>query len=305
MKRDFISLQDYEPAELYELLNIAREIKAAPDEYRDSLKGKTLGMIFQKSSTRTRVSFEVGMYQLGGIALFLSANELQLGRGETIADTAKVLSRYLDAIMARTYSHQDIVELAKNATIPVINGLSDLLHPCQALADYLTIMEKKGQFQGIKLAYIGDGNNVCHSLLIGASKFGINISIATPINYEPSKDIVNMAKENSKQSGASIYLSNDAYEAAANADVIYTDVWVSMGQEKEKESRLKAFQGFQINSKLLSYAKKDVIFMHCLPAHRGEEVSDEVIDGEHSVVFDQAENRLHAQKAILLKLLGE
>lgn len=305
MKRDFLSLQDYEPAELYELINIAREIKVNPNDYKEALKGKTLGMIFQKSSTRTRVSFEVGIYQLGGIGLFLSANELQLGRGETIADTAKVLSRYLDAIMARTYSHQDIIELAKNATIPIINGLSDLLHPCQALADYLTIMEKKGQFQGLKLAYIGDGNNVCHSLLIGASKFGLNMSIAAPINYEPSKDIISLAKENCKESGASIYISNDPFEASANADIIYTDVWTSMGQEKEKEDRLKAFQGFQINSKVISHAKNDVIFMHCLPAHRGEEVSDEVMDGKHSVVFDQAENRLHAQKAILLKLMGE
>lgn len=305
MKRDFISLQDYDPAELYELINIAREIKANPNDYKEALKGKTLGMIFQKSSTRTRVSFEVGIYQLGGIGLFLSANELQLGRGETIADTAKVLSRYLDGIMARTYSHQDIIELAKNATIPVINGLSDLLHPCQALADYCTIIEKKGQFQGLKLAYIGDGNNVCHSLLIGASKLGLNMTITTPINYEPSMDIFSLAKENCKESGASIYISNDPHEAAANADIIYTDVWTSMGQEKEKEIRLKAFQGFQINSKIISRAKKDVIFMHCLPAHRGEEVSDEVMDGKHSVVFDQAENRLHAQKAILLKLMGE
>ncbi len=305
MKRDFISLQDYEPAELYEFINIAKQIKAYPDEYREALKGKTLGMIFQKSSTRTRVSFEVGIYQLGGTGLFLSANELQLGRGETIADTAKVLSRYLDAIMARTYSHQDIIDLAKNATIPVINGLSDLLHPCQALADYLTIMEKKGQFQGLKLAYIGDGNNVCHSLLIGASKFGINISIATPVNYEPLNDIVLLAKKNSEESGASIYISNDPIETIINADVIYTDVWTSMGQEKEKEIRLKAFKNYQINSKLFSYAKKDAIFMHCLPAHRGEEVTDEIMDSKNSVVFDQAENRLHAQKAILLKLMGE
>lgn len=303
MKRDFITLQDYAPAELYEFINIAKEMKASPQLFSDRLKGKTLGMIFQKSSTRTRVSFEVAMYQLGGLGLFLSANELQLGRGETIEDTAKVLSRYLDGIMARTYSHDDVVALAENATIPVINGLSDYKHPCQAMADYLTIMEKKGQLQGIKLAYIGDGNNVCHSLLIGASKLGVNMSVATPKKYEPCEKIVKMAKKNAQESGASIYVSNDPKEAAAKADVIYTDTWTSMGQEKEKAKRLKAFKNYQINKVLFSLAKRDAIFMHCLPAHRGEEVTSEIMDGKQSVIFDEAENRLHIQKAILLKLL--
>lgn len=303
MKRDFITLADFTAAELYEFINIAKEIKKKPNSFKNSLKGKTLAMIFQKPSTRTRVSFEVAMYQLGGLALFLSSSELQLGRGETISDTARVLSRYVDAIVARTYSHNDIKELAKFSTVPVINGLSDLLHPCQALADFFTLMEKKNHFQGIKFSYIGDGNNVCHSLLIGASILGINISVATPQNYKPSEEIINIAKRNAKESGASIEITNNPEEAATASDVIYTDVWVSMGQEKEREEKLKAFEGFQVNKKLFSLAKPDAIFMHCLPAHRGEEASEDVIDNKNSVIFDQAENRLHIQKAILVKLM--
>ncbi len=304
MKRDFITLADFTAAELYEFINIAKEIKKKPNSFKNSLKGKTLAMIFQKPSTRTRVSFEVAMYQLGGLALFLSSSELQLGRGETISDTARVLSRYVDAIAARTYSHNDIIELAKFSTVPVINGLSDLLHPCQALADFFTVMEKKNHFQGIKFSYIGDGNNVCHSLLIGASILGINISVATPQNYKPSEEIINIAKRNAKESGASIEITNNPEEAATASDVIYTDVWVSMGQEKEREEKLKAFEGLQVNKKLFSLAKPDAIFMHCLPAHRGEEVSEDVIDSKNSVIFDQAENRLHVQKAILVKLMS-
>jgi len=304
MKKDFITLADFTAAELYEFINIAKEIKKKPNSFKNTLKGKTLAMIFQKPSTRTRVSFEVAMYQLGGLALFLSSSELQLGRGETISDTARVLSRYVDAIVARTYSHNDIIELAKFSTIPVINGLSDLLHPCQALADFFTVMEKKKYFQGIKFSYIGDGNNVCHSLLIGASILGINISVATPQNYNPSEEIINIAKKNAKESGASIEITNNPEEAATAADVIYTDVWVSMGQEKERDKKLKAFEGFQINKKLFSLAKSDAIFMHCLPAHRGEEVSEDIIDSENSIIFDQAENRLHIQKAILVKLIS-
>ncbi|TYP75755.1 ornithine carbamoyltransferase [Paenibacillus methanolicus] len=299
--RDFLALVDYTPEEVRYLIDLAIELKRKQKagEVYHPLLGKTLGMIFEKSSTRTRVSFEVGMYQLGGQALFLSKNDLQIGRGEPIADTAQVLSRYLDGIMIRTFAHRTIIELARAATVPVINGLTDTNHPCQALCDYQTILEHKGRLEGLKLAYIGDGNNMVHSLLMGAAKLGVNISVATPAGYEPDEEIVQLSKQHAKETGAQIYLTQDPKEAIADADVVYTDVWASMGFEQEQQDREKAFASFQVNEALAKYAKSDYLFMHCLPAHRGEEVSEGVIDGKHSIIFDQAENRLHAQKAIM------
>jgi len=267
------------------------------------LKGKTLAMIFEKPSTRTRVSFEVGMWQLGGYALYLSANDLQLGRGETIADTAQVLSRYVDGIMARVFAHQTILDLIKNSRVPVINGLSDFTHPCQGLADLFTIYEKKGRLSGLKLAYIGDGNNVAHSLLFGCSKIGMDIILACPSGYEPNPEVVSKAKEEGRRSGCKVKVTNDPKEAVRKADIIYTDVWASMGKEKEHEKRVKIFKPYQVNGKLVKEAKEDYLFMHCLPAHRGEEVTDEVADSKNSVIFDQAENRLHTQKAILALII--
>ncbi|SMG46408.1 ornithine carbamoyltransferase [Paenibacillus aquistagni] len=299
--RDFVALADYTQEELYTLLKVAGSLKEKQKagNPEQPLKGKTLGMIFEKSSTRTRVSFEVGMYQLGGQALFLSKNDIQIGRGETIEDTAQVLSRYVDGIMIRTYAHRTVIDLARAATVPVINGLSDLNHPCQALADYMTVLEKKGRLEGLKIAYIGDGNNMAHSLMMGGAKFGMNVAIATPEGYEVDADVAKQSQEFAEQHGASITLTHDPKEAAADADVIYTDVWASMGFEEEQQQREKAFQSFQVNEELAKYAKNDYLFMHCLPAHRGEEVSAGVIDGENSIIFDQAENRLHAQKAIM------
>lgn len=299
--RDFVALADYTQEELYTLLKVAGSLKEKQKagNPEQPLKGKTLGMIFEKSSTRTRVSFEVGMYQLGGQALFLSKNDIQIGRGETIEDTAQVLSRYVDGIMIRTYAHRTVIDLARAATVPVINGLSDLNHPCQALADYMTVLEKKGRLEGLKIAYIGDGNNMAHSLMMGGAKFGMNVAIATPEGYEVDADVAKQSQEFAEQHGASITLTHDPKEAVADADVIYTDVWASMGFEEEQQQREKAFQSFQVNEELAKYAKNDYLFMHCLPAHRGEEVSAGVIDGANSIIFDQAENRLHAQKAIM------
>jgi ornithine carbamoyltransferase len=267
------------------------------------LKGKTLAMIFEKPSTRTRVSFEVGMWQLGGYALYLSAADLQLGRGETIADTAQVLSRYVDGIMARVFAHQTILDLIKYSRVPVINGLSDLTHPCQGLADLFTIYEKKGRLSGLKLAYVGDGNNVANSLLYGCSKVGMDITLACPKGYEPNPEVVSKAKEEGKRSGCKVKVTKDPREAVREADIIYTDVWASMGKEKEHGKRLKVFKPYQVNGKLVKEAKEDYIFMHCLPAHRGEEVADEVADSGNSVIFDQAENRLHTQKALLALIM--
>lgn len=303
--RDFLSLRDVTNEELAFILEVAADLKArqkAGEPHR-WLAGKTLGMIFQKSSTRTRVSFEVGMYQLGGQALFLSARDLQLGRGETIADTARVLSRYLDGIMIRTYAQEEVEELARHASIPVINGLTDLLHPCQVLADLFTIKEHRGSLAGLKLAYVGDGNNVAHSLLIGGAKMGLDVWVASPPGYAPRADIVAEAEALAAQTGARITITEDPKAAADKADVLYTDVWASMGQEAEAEERRRIFASYQLNADLLALAKENVLVMHCLPAHRGEEITDEVIDGPHSVVWDQAENRLHAQKALLLLLM--
>ena len=304
--KDLLALADVSPETIVNLLNKATEIKTAKlngEEYAP-LKGKTLGMIFEKSSTRTRVSFEAGMLQLGGHALYLNSRDLQIGRGEPISDTAKVLSEYLDAIMIRTFSHDTVIELAEHASIPVINGLTDLYHPCQALADLLTILEVKGTLQGLKLAYIGDGNNVAHSLLIACAKVGIDIAIATPENYEANKEVVALAEGFAKNSGSAILLTTNPVEAVENADIIYSDVWTSMGQEEENEQRLKDFQGFQINSELVKHAKADYMFLHCLPAHREEEVTAEIIDGNNSYIYQQAGNRLHAQKALLVEILA-
>jgi len=264
------------------------------------LKGKTLAMIFEKASTRTRVSFEVGMWQLGGYALYLSASDLQLGRGETIGDTAQVLSRYVNGIMARVFAHQTILDLAKYSSVPVINGLSDFSHPCQGLADLFTIYEKKGQLAGLKLAYIGDGNNVAHSLIYGSSKVGMNIVLGCPKGYEPDPEVVSRAKKEAKGNGSEVKVTNDPKEAVKGADIVYTDVWASMGKEKEHEERVKILKPYQVNALLVKGAKADYIFMHCLPAHRGEEVTDEVADSKNSVIFDQAENRMHTQKALMV-----
>jgi len=304
-RRDLLTLADYTSEEIQVILDVALQLKkmhkkGIPTLY---LKGKTLGMIFQKASTRTRVSFEVGMYQLGGQAIFLSSSDMQLERGESIADTARVLSRYLDGIMIRTFKQSYVEEMAEYADIPVINGLTDLTHPCQALADLLTIMEHKGKLKGLKLAYIGDGNNIAHSLLITSSKVGMDICVATPKGYEPDKMIVMIAKEEADKNGSAVIISDDPVDAVKDADVVVTDVWTSMGQENEANDRAKVFKDYQVNLKLVSNAKPDFIFLHCLPAHRGEEVTSDVIDGVHSVMWDEAENRLHVQKAVLTLLI--
>jgi len=303
--KDFLTLADFTKNEIESLVMFGLELKQKLKKKIpfQPLNGKILGMIFEKSSTRTRVSFEAAMLQLGGHALFLSKNDIQLGRGETVSDTAKVLSRYLDGILMRTDDQHKLIEMARNSTVPIINGLSDLYHPTQAIADFMTIYEKKGKLKGIKLAYVGDGNNVAHSLLIGGAKLGMDIVIATPKGYEPMEQVVRLASVEAEKQGCMIIITNDVQDAVKDADVIYTDVWTSMGQEAESELRLKDFQGFQVNNKLVSKAKSDYIFMHCLPAHRGEEVNIEVIDGANSVVFDEAENRLHAHKAILATFL--
>lgn len=302
--RHLLSLMDLTPEEVRHLIDHGRAIKADPERYRTTLAGKTLGMVFQKSSTRTRISFEVGMYQLGGHALFLGGNDLQLGRGETVPDTARVLSRYVDAIMARVFGHADVVALAENGTVPVVNGLSDLLHPCQALADYMTLLEAKGRLAGLKLVYVGDGNNVAHSLVNGGAKLGVHVVVACPPGYEPDAAILTAARDEATKTGARVEVAHDVHEAVRGADAVYTDVWTSMGQEAESEKRRRVFDGYQVNEALFARAKNDAIFLHCLPAHRGEEVTDGVADHPRSRIFDQAENRMHAQKAVLLALLG-
>lgn len=299
--KSLVEIQDLTLEEIYQIFELSKSLKLKlySGEPHRLLEGKTLGMIFAKPSTRTRVSFEVGIYQLGGIGMYFGPNDLQLKRGETIADTARVLSRYLNGIMIRTFSHQDVMDLAKYASIPVINGLTDLHHPCQVLADLFTILEKKRKLEGLKLAYVGDGNNMAHSLLQGCSKVGMDIAIATPKGYEPQKDIVNRAIENAKYFGSKVEIFENPVDAVKDADIVYTDVWASMGQEAEAEERKKKFVPYQVNPELVKYAKDDYLFMHCLPAHRGEEVVDEVADSPNSVIFDEAENRLHVQKAIM------
>ena len=303
--RDFLTLKDFTRQEIEEMVNLGIDLKAKQKAGIPTpiLAGKTLGMIFQKSSTRTRVSFEVGMYQLGGSALFLSTNDLQIGRGEPIKDTARVLSRYLDGIMIRTYSHADVEELAEYADIPVINGLTDDYHPTQIIADLITIQEHKGKLEGIKFAYVGDGNNMTHSLMIGCAKVGMDVTVACPDGYMPNPEIVALAQGYAAESGGSVTVMHDPKEAVKGVDVIYTDTWASMGQEAEKEIRKKAFAGYQVDDAMMALAKPDAIFMHCLPAYRGMEVTDEVIESAQSVVFDEAENRLHAHKAIMASVM--
>ncbi|MBZ4646637.1 MAG: ornithine carbamoyltransferase [Petroclostridium sp.] len=305
--KHLLSIHDLTVDEVQNILKLAEKLKYEQKNgiQHHLLKGKTLGMIFTKSSTRTRVSFEVGMYQLGGYPLFLSSNDIQLGRGETIYDTANVLSRYVDGIMIRTFKHSDVEDLAKYGSVPVINGLTDLLHPCQALADLLTVYEHKSKLEGLKMAYIGDGNNVAHSLLYGCAKVGMDIAVATPKGYECNAEIVENAKNDAKLTGCNITITNDPVEAISNADVVYTDTWVSMGQEAQKEERIKIFKPYQVNKELFAKAKQDAIFLHCLPAYRGFEVTEDIIDGPQSVIFDEAENRLHAQKAVMVLLMQD
>jgi ornithine carbamoyltransferase len=304
--RDLLSIHDLSVEEVAEILAVTKTLKQQQKQGEEHylLKGKTLGMIFEKSSTRTRVSFEVGMWQLGGQALFLSARDLQIGRGEPVKDTARVLSRFLDGIMIRTFSHAEVEELAQYATIPIINGLTDLQHPCQALADIFTVQEYKGDLKGRKLAYIGDGNNMVHSLMHACAKVGMDITVASPPGYLPDPRMVAEAQADARLTGSKVAIVHDPLAAACEADVLYTDVWASMGQEADQVVRREALAGFQINRAVLAVAKHDAIVLHCLPAHRGEEITDEVIEGSHSAVFDEAENRLHVQKAILALLLA-
>lgn len=302
--KDFIEIHDWNADEVMAIFELARDIKAKPKTFRDTLEGQTLAMIFEKSSTRTRVSFEVGMYQLGGQALFLSSRDIQLGRGEPIADTAQVLSRYVDGIMARTFAHSTVTDLAKYGSVPVINGLTDLSHPCQVLTDYFTAWEKfGGELKGRKIAYVGDGNNMAHSLMFGAPKVGMDIAIACPAGYMPDPTVVALAGADAQAAGTKMLITSSIEEAVKDADIVETDVWASMGQEAEAEQRKKDFAGWIVDQQLMSRAKKDAIFLHCLPAHRGEEVAAEVIDGPQSVIFDEAENRLHIQKAIMVTLM--
>lgn len=303
--KNLVSINDLNREEVAQILETSEMIKLRHYSHEEQplLKGKVLGMIFQKPSLRTRVSFETGMIQLGGQAIYLGPGDIKLGEREATKDIARVLSRYVNGIMARTFSHEIILELAEHSSVPVINGLSNLLHPCQALGDLLTVKEKKGRLSNLKLVYIGDGNNVAHSLLFGAVKVGMDIILAVPKGYGPNSEIISLVKEDAKKINTKVEIIHDPKEAVEGADVIYTDVWTSMGFEKEKEIRKEVFKPYQINQDLVNRAKDDVIVLHCLPAHRGEEITDEVIDGPHSVVIDQAENRLHAQKGILALLL--
>ncbi len=305
MMKSLINLNDITAEDIERIFTLSSKLKRELKEGipHHLLKGKTLGMIFSKSSTRTRVSFEVGMYQLGGYPLFLSSSDIQLGRGETIHDTARVLSRMVNGIMIRTFKHSDVVDLDKYGTIPVINGLTDLMHPCQILADLFTVYESKGSLKGLKMAYVGDGNNVAHSLLHGCSKVGMDIFVASPKGYECDGGIVEEAKYDAKKAGSKLVMTIDPEEAVRNADVVYTDTWISMGQEAEKEIRKKTFLPYQVNKELFSLAKSDAMFLHCLPAYRGLEVTEDIIDGPNSNVFEEAENRLHVQKAIMAILM--
>jgi ornithine carbamoyltransferase len=305
-QRHLISLRDYSTEDIEEIFDLAARVKADPAAYAGVLQGKSLAMIFQKPSTRTRVSFEVGMFELGGHALYLGADAIQLHRGESVADTAKVLSRFVDGIMARVFAHQDLLDLSRHASVPVINGLSDLLHPCQALADYFTLRERRGSVEGLKIAYVGDGNNVCHELMFGAVKLGLRMSVASPEGYAPKDMLVKIASREAQKLGRPpVEVFREPREAVMGADVVYTDVWTSMGQEEEAETRAQVFEGFAVTPELMAAAAPDALFMHCLPAHRGEEVAAEVVDGPQSVVFDEAENRLHTQKALMMLLLSD
>ena len=302
-RKDFLSIRDLSSDEIQGLLQKAIEVKTHPERYRDALRGKALAMIFEKPSLRTRVSFDAGIHQLGGFSINLTPGEINLGKRESIHDVARNLERMVQGIMIRTFGHDIVVEMARHAAIPVINGLTDFSHPCQALADYMTLLEAKGRLQGLKLAYVGDGNNVAHSLIFGAALLGVNISVATPAGYEPKAGVVEWARGAIGRKESDLEITHDPVAAVQRADVIYTDVWASMGQEAEAAARKQIFQPYQVNQELFSHAAPDAVFMHCLPAHRGDEVTAEVIDSPRSVVFQQAENRLHAQKAVMLELM--
>jgi ornithine carbamoyltransferase len=305
--RHLISIHDLTAEEVAGLFRLAADVKANPSKYHNHMHRKTLGMIFEKSSTRTRVSFEVGMAQMGGHALFLSSRDIQLGRGEPISDTAQVLSRYVDGIMARTFAHQTVTDLAKYGSVPVINGLTDDLHPCQGLTDYFTLLEVFGSLDalhGRKLTYVGDGNNMAHSLMFGAAKVGMDVAVASPKGYEVSPKYLELVRQDAEEAGTKVLVTNDPREAVEGASAVYTDVWASMGQEAEAQKRLEAFKGWTVDNKMMSHARKDAVFLHCLPAHRGEEVAAEVADGPQSRIFDEAENRLHVQKAVMLWLMA-
>lgn len=307
MKKDFLTLKDFTTNELQEILSFGIELKRqnkAGIKHNHLMEGKKVALIFEKSSTRTRVSFEVGVYELGGYPLFLSKSDLQLGRGETVADTARTLSRYVDMVMIRTFEHSKIEVLAKYTSVPVINGLTDDFHPCQVMADIMTIQERFDNLKNLKVVFVGDGNNMANSWMIGAAKFGINFTLACPKGYESPADIVTTAKTIAQGAGSLIEISNDPKSAVKNADIIYTDVWASMGQEAEAEKRINDFKGFQVNKNLMEATGKKTYFMHCLPAHRGEEVAEDVLESENSIVFDEAENRLHIQKAIMAKIIN-
>ncbi|MGB3860626.1 MAG: ornithine carbamoyltransferase [Candidatus Aminicenantaceae bacterium] len=300
---DFLTIHDISVYEFSEILDLAEKVKDKPQAFQNKLAHKVLAMIFEKPSLRTRMTFEVGMLQLGGEAIYLSPSDIQMGSRESAFDVGKNLERWVDGIMIRTFGHAIAVDLAEASRIPVINALTDLFHPCQAMADFFTLREKKGALAGLKLAYVGDGNNVCHSLLLAAAKAGSQITVATPSGYEPDLKILKLAEQDGKDTGFTYRLTVDPMEAVTDVEAVYTDVWASMGQETEKDERQRTFMPYQVNSALMASAKPDAIFMHCLPAHRGKEVTDEVIDSAQSVVYDQAENRLHVQKAILLMLL--
>ncbi len=303
--KDLISIHDLTVDDVKTIFDTAIKIKASPEKYTGELPNKTMAMIFEKPSLRTRVSFETGMTQFGGHAIYLGPSDISLGKRESVPDIARVLDRMVDVIMARTFSHEAILQLAEFAQAPVINGLSDLLHPCQALADYMTVLEKKGDLKGLTLAFVGDGNNVANSLMFCGAKTGVNVRVVCPEGFEPKPEMLEVAREDGKATGATMTVTNDINEGVDGADVVYTDVWASMGQESETEKRKAIFRPYQVNARLMALAKEDAIFMHCLPAHRGDEVTDEVIDSWHSVVFDEAENRLHAQKAVIYLALAE
>jgi len=303
--KDFVSIRDFSPQEIQDLLLLGRQIKAYPDVYSEALKGKTLAMIFEKPSLRTRVTFDVGIQQLGGFSLYLSPAEIKLGQRESVYDVAKNLERMVQCIMIRTFAHAIVEQMAEYARIPVINGLTDYSHPCQAMGDFLTMWEVKGRLEKLKVAFVGDGNNVAHSLLFAGAQLGAEVVVATPPGYEPKADVIAWASARAKETGGGCQITNVAREAVSAADVVYTDVWASMGQEADAAKRLNVFRNYQVNSELFAGAKRDAIFMHCLPAHRGEEVTNDVIDSPRSVVFQQAENRLHIQKAIMLELMKD
>lgn len=304
MKKDFLSIADWSSRELVKILELSAKMKSRPDKYEDSLEGKSIALIFEKQSLRTHVTFDVGIYQLGGHSVYLTQSDVNLGKRESIYDVSKNLERWMSAVIVRTYAHQSCVDMARYMKVPVINALTDFEHPCQAIGDFLTAIEHLGTLKKRKFAFIGDGNNVCNSLMLMAAKMGMNFVAATPQGYEPPLEVIKAAKKAAKETRASVEIVHDPKNALREADVVYTDVWASMGQEAEKEKRLQAFQGYQVNRELMKLAKKSAIFMHCLPAHRGEEVTDDVIDSKQSVVWDESENRLHSQKAIIYTLLA-